>query len=137
MIMKRKMSVTARVWKDIPLEKGVFIHSLTNLLNDHIDLSCYGKGVTEFNFTAVIEPDSFFPNKFRYQKESSKIDVERRIPYEEVIDSQLGAFRVQVARLYLDVISELIEQDISEFDAKRFRQDVEDLFENQGWLAYA
>ena len=46
-------------------------------------------------------------------------------------------FKGQLARGYLGAIDEIIESNISGFDALRFRKDVEDLFEEQGWLAYA
>lgn len=135
--MRKEISVTARVWKDVPLEKGVFIHSLTDLLNDHIDLSTYGKGVEEFNFTAIIEPDNFFPDKFRYSGKCKRVDIEWRMPYRKVLSTPTDVFKGQLARAYLGAIDEIIKSNISGFDALRFRKDVEDLFEKQGWLAYA
>ena len=58
--MNKPFSVTARIWKDVPLEKGSLIHSLSALLNEQLRLSQYGDGVVEYNFTAIIEPSDFF-----------------------------------------------------------------------------
>ncbi len=132
--MEQGISVTARVWKDVPLEKGGLIHALTDLLNDHIDLSNYGKGVVEFNFTAIIEPDRFFPNKFRYLSKCKRVDIEWRMPHQKALSTPIDVFKGQIARDYLAAIDKIVERKISGFDALRFRKDVEDLFEKQGWL---
>ena len=132
--MNRPFSVTARVWKDVPLEKGVFIHSITDLINAHLKLPDYGNGVAEYNFTAIIEPDEFFPAKYRYLKRKKRIDAEMRMDYLMAIKAPMDEFKGLVAKLYLDTINLLEKKKIADFDLKKFKQDVENLFENQGWL---
>ncbi len=132
--MNEPFSVTARVWKEVPLEKGVFIHSLTDLLNEQLSLSDYGTGITEYNFTPIIEPKEFFPTKYRYDSSKKLIDAEIRMDYEQVINATLDDFKGLTARLYLDTIDLLEKENIQDFDLKRFRQDLEDLFERMGWV---
>ncbi|GJM33371.1 MAG: hypothetical protein DHS20C18_23720 [Saprospiraceae bacterium] len=132
--MNKPFSVTARAWKDVPLEKGVFIHSLTDLINEQIKLSDYGTGVAEYNFTAIIEPDEFFPTKYRYLKSKKRIDAEIRMGYEQALNATQDDFKGLVTRLYLDTIDLLEKENIQDFDLKRFRQDLEDLFERMGWV---
>lgn len=132
--MNKPFSVTARAWKDVPLEKGIFIHSLTDLLNSHLQLSDYGDGVVEFNFTAIIEPEEFFPTKYRYLKGKKRIDAEIRMDYDQAVKAAIGEFRGLVAQLYLDTLDLLETKKIVDFDLKKFRQDLEDLFVRQGWI---
>lgn len=132
--MDKPFSVTARVWKDVPLGKGVFIHSLSDLLNAELQLADYGNGVAEVNFTVIIERDEFFPAKYRYLKSKKRIDAEMRIVYNQAMDAAMGEFKGLVAQLYLDTLDLLEDKNIPDFDLKNFRQDLEDLFARQGWI---
>jgi hypothetical protein len=134
--MNQEFSVTARVWKDVPLEKGVFIHSITDLLNENLSLSSYGDGIAEFNFTAVIEPDAFFPDKFRFLKSKKRVDAELRMDYEQAMAASMDAFKGQAVKLYLEAIEKIEAKAVQGFDTPQFKQDVESLFESQGWLMY-
>jgi hypothetical protein len=132
--MNKPFSVTARVWKGVPMEKGVFIHSLSDLLNAELQLADYGNGVAEVNFTAIIEPEEFFPAKYRYLKSKKRIDAEMRMDYDQVVNAAIGEFKGLVAQLYLDTLDLLETERITDFDLKKFRQDLEDLFARQGWI---
>ena len=130
----KAFSVTARVWKDIPLEKGIFVHSITDLLNDNLSLTTYGDGIIEFNFTAIIEPEEFFSDKFRYTKSKKRIDTELRMDYEQALNASINQFKEQIAKLYLAAIKKFEEKSVQNFNLSQFREDVESLFESQGWM---
>ena len=132
--MNKPFSVTARIWKNVPLEKGSLIHSLSALLNEQLRLSQYGDGVVEYNFTAIIEPSDFFPAKHRYLKSEKRIDVETKMDYDQVIKVDMETFKSLVAQQYLETIDRLEKQKIENFDFGQLRRDVEDLFARQGWV---
>ena len=132
--MNKPFSVTARIWKDVSLEKGSVIHSLSALLNEQLRLSRYGDGVVEFNFTAIIEPSEFFPAKHRYSKSEKRFDVEIRMDHDQAIIVDMGTFKGLVAHHYLETIDLLEKEEVKNFDLRQFRQDVEDLFASEGWM---
>ena len=135
--MSKSFSVTARVWKDLPFEKGAIIHSLSDLFNVQLQLSEYGSGVVEFNFTAIIEPQEFFPTKYRYVEGSKRLDAEIRLDYDRAITSSLEAFKGIVAQQYLNTIDHFESKNISNFNFDALKQDVEALFFRQGWMVSA
>lgn len=132
--MNQPFSVTARAWQEVPLEKGVLIHSLSDLLNAQLTLSDYGTGVEEFNFTAILEPVEFFPTKYQYTKRARRIDAEMRMDYDQAVHANMDTFKALLAQLYLHTVDLLEKEEIPAFDLPRFKQDLEDFFAHQGWL---
>jgi hypothetical protein len=132
--MNQPFSVTARAWQEAPLEKGVLIHSLSDLLQAQLTLSDYGTGVVEFNFTAILEPVEFFPTKYQYTKHSKRIDAEMRMDYDQAVHANMDTFKALLAQLYLHTVDLLEKEKIPDFDLPRFKADLEDFFAHQGWL---
>lgn len=132
--MNTPFSVTARAWKEVPLEKGIIIHSLSDLLNERLQLSKYGSGIREFNFTAIIEPQAFFPTKYRYLKARQRVDAEIRIDYEQAMATSIETFKSLVAQNYLQAIDLLAEKNIADFDLLSFRHDLQELLAGEGWM---
>lgn len=134
---EKPFSATSRVWREVAMDKCIVIYSMNALLNDTLQFLDYGLGVEVFNFTAIIEPREFFPTKFRYLKKKKRMDAEVRMDYQQAMEASLDEFKSLVAKTYLQAIDLLASKKIPDFDMPRFRRDVEQLFEHQGWLAAA
>ena len=60
--------------------------------------------------------------------------VQLRFDYEAVMKASEEEYQQIAALGYLQAIDELAKYPLKDFDVQRYRKDVEDLFEQQGWL---
>ena len=60
--------------------------------------------------------------------------VNLKLNYDAVAQAEEPAFLQLVAHLFLRAIDEAPQQKIKDFDWPRFRRDVTELFEEEGWL---
>ncbi len=132
--MQEAFITTSRIWKDIPFDRAIFIHDLKNPINKHINLNQYGTGLHFYNFTAVIEPEAFFPDKHHYLVKEKCFEAEIRMDFAAVKDANLAAFQTMVVQSFLTTVDWLGQLQLEHFNARQLRNDLTALFTKKGWL---
>jgi hypothetical protein len=110
---------------------------LSDVLNAQLQLESYGEGVKgiAFIFIVTLPADDIHVESFRYRKKNQEIHVQMRLPFAAVKSSSLEEVLHLMAQKYLDTMLEkLLNKNIPEFDWRRFTADVQNLFEQKGWL---
>ncbi len=69
-----------------------------------------------------------------YKRKKKEVIIEKQLSYYLVEQLSSDAILSLMAETYLAALSDLEKKKIPDFDLPRFRHDVEQLFENQGWL---
>lgn len=110
---------------------------LEDALNQHLSLSNYGSGLTGIAFIYIATPpiDEIHEECFRYSRKKKELFIQMRLPYEAVKQANVAETLHLMALSYLETMDEKLPlKKITDFDQARFVQDVQHLFETQGWL---
>jgi hypothetical protein len=101
--------------------------ALAQLLNDNIDLSNYGQGVSQIITAFVVYPNSE-NQSYKTQYENGLIDLDITLNYELLlIDSKEQAFE-RVKSAFLDTVKEVLPMfEIKDFDVNAFIVDLENV----------
>jgi hypothetical protein len=134
--MRDPFVVSSISWREVPLEVAIDnVVRIEEILNAHLQLSDYGD-IAGVAFIYVIEQeDDFYQDGFSYRPKLKEIHVQIRLSYHEVQKATQQEVLHLMAAKYLETMLQwLPKKKIVHFDWKRFVQDVQDLFERQGWL---
>ena len=110
---------------------------LEDALNQHLSLSIYGSGLTGIAFIYIATPpiDEIHEECFTYSRKKKELFIQMRLPYDVVKQASVSETLQLMARHYLETLHEKLPlKKITDFDQVRFVQDVQRLFEIQGWL---
>lgn len=110
---------------------------LEKVLSEYLKLSNYGDVVgIAFIFMVTTPGDSIHEEEFTYRPKKKEIYIQMRLPYQEVENASETEVLHLMAAKYLQTLQKhLPKKKIAHFDSARFTQDVQHLFEQQGWLA--
>ena len=110
---------------------------LEDALNQHLSLSTYGSGLTGIAFIYIATPplDEIHEECFTYSRKKKELFIQMRLPYDVVKQASVAETLHLMARSYIEIMHEKLPlKKVSDFDQTRFVQDVQRLFETQGWL---
>jgi hypothetical protein len=110
---------------------------LANALNEHLVLSNYGTGVLgiAFIFIATAPEDEIHQECFSYSHKNKELFIQMRLSYEAVKNGSIPDSLQLMAASYLQIMqNKLPIKKIPNFDQTRFVEDVQRLFEAEGWL---
>ena len=111
---------------------------LEDALNQHLSLSNYGSGLTGIAFIYIATPpiDEIHEECFTYSRKKKELFIQMRLPYDTVEQASVSEALHLMAHHYLETLREKLPlKRVTGFDHLRFVQDVQRLFETQGWLA--
>ena len=134
--MRDPFVVSSISWREVPLEVAIDnVVSIEDLLKAKVQLSDYGD-IAGVAFIYVIEQEEdFYQDGFSYRPKLKEIHAQMRLPYHEVQKSTPQEVLHMMAAKYIETMQQwLPKKKIANFDWKHFVQDVQDLFERQGWL---
>lgn len=135
--MRDPFVVSSISWREVPLEVAIDnVVSIEEKLKANVRLSDYGD-IAGVAFIYVIEQeDDFYQDGFSYRPKLKEIHTQIRLSYQEVQKSTQQEVLHMMAAKYIETMQQwLPKKKIANFDWKRFVNDVQDLFERQGWLA--
>ncbi|HMO41162.1 MAG TPA: hypothetical protein PKC76_13125 [Saprospiraceae bacterium] len=122
------------------LQKVAFPNNnmLEQTLNAQLQLDQYGTGVHSIAcvFIALPPPDNGIHDEtLIYRRREKEVFAQVKIPYDLVASYDADQVLQLMATTYLQALERLDELRIPNFDSVRLAQDVQRLFETQGWLA--
>lgn len=113
---------------------------LANVLNEHLVLSNYGTGVLgiAFIYISTAPEDEIHQECFSYSRKNKELFIQMRLSYEAVKNGSLPEALQLMATSYLQTMQHKLPiKKIPNFDPARFVEDVQRLFEAEGWLRVA
>ncbi|MEM9889087.1 MAG: hypothetical protein AAF849_24620 [Bacteroidota bacterium] len=145
---KDRIHVTAKIYKEENLYLLMqALNDIQDLLNLHININEYGKGVDFIGFIFVLEPAArdFHPNYLHYSKTHKELTLQYRLPYEQLqtasseeVFSTLIEYFLKALDTYHQADAAALNEasdDIEDFDFTAWKVDVERWFEAEGWMA--
>ena len=122
------------LWKDIA-DKAPLVNRIEDLLNESIDLSDYGSGLTAIRFVPFIllPSNQVHQEEVTYSRRKKEIFIKLPVDYTLAESADEGTFRALLAQLFLASIEEYSKHRIPDFDWRRFQADVRRLFAGEGW----
>jgi hypothetical protein len=81
-----------------------------------------------------VQQSDFHKERFYYSKKRHEIYIEKNLPYEQVEQATEGEVLQLMAQLYVRLIDDYPNLRLPDFDHRKFKKDVQNLFETQGWL---
>lgn len=123
-------------WKEVG-GKADWVTKIERFLQQHIHLEEYGSAISVIRFVsvAVLPSNKRHEEYIKYFKKYKELVINLKLNYDAVAEANETSFLQLVARLFLRAIDESPQQKIKDFDWPRFRRDVTELFEAEGWLA--
>jgi hypothetical protein len=110
---------------------------LANVLNEHLVLSNYGTGVLgiAFIYISTAPEDEIHQECFSYSRKNKELFIQMRLSYEAIKNGSIPDALQLMAASYLQTMqNKLPLKKIPNFDQARFVEDVQGLFEAEGWL---
>jgi len=110
---------------------------LANALNEHLVLSNYGTGVLgiAFIYIATAPEDEIHQECFSYSRKNKELFIQMRLSYEAIKNGSIPDTLQLMAASYLQTMQHKLPiKKIPNFDQARFVEDVQRLFEAEGWL---
>lgn len=136
-MMRDPFVVSSITWHEVSNEVAIDnINLIEEVLQKHLKLENYGDitGVA-FIYIIELEESNTHQDGFAYRVKRKEIYTQMRLPYNEVQDSTPQEVLHLMAAKYVETMQEwLPKKKIKNFNWQRFVQDVQDLFERQGWL---
>jgi hypothetical protein len=125
----------AVVWNEFRTQ-ALGIKKMEQAINEAIDLSTYGTGLQSINFIpiAVLPGNIVHEEEVKYFTRKKELRIHLKLDYDEVKGSDETEFLQQVALLFINAIDDFQEYGVEDFDLQRFKDDVADLFEANGWV---
>lgn len=137
---KTPIWIGAIFWHEQRL-KAFQLNAIEDSLNKAIDLSQYGKGITDLNFiyVAVKPTNRIHEEEIIYSSRKKTISLKLKLDYEEVEKTDEDTFLPYAARFFLQAINFYgkTKHRIKDFDWKSFKLDAAVLFAEKGWLSKA
>lgn len=105
-------------------------------IDKHIKLNQYGDGIQSITFVSVGVPkdDPIHKEKFKYSRRYRSLEIHKKLSFEQLDSLSQEAFMKSVGLLFLDTINLLKDKKIKSFDIDSFKEDVEDILYENGWL---
>lgn len=133
----KEIILNAIAWQDVAAK--VDVEPMQKLLGNFIRLVNYGEGVKQVVFTFIATPtsDIFHDNDASFDAKTGAIQMALRLSYEHVQSATKKRCWQMMASLVLvslDLYDGLV---ITNFDLISFRDDLQNLFEQEGWLVPA
>lgn len=110
---------------------------LEDALNQNLSLSNYGSGLIGIAFIYIATPpvDEIHEECFTYSRKKKELFIQMRLPYNVVEQASTTDALHLMASCYLETLRERLPlKKVADFDHLRFMQDVQRLFELEGWL---
>lgn len=110
---------------------------LADTLNQHLSLANYGSGLKGIAFIYIATPpvDEIHEECFTYSRKNKELFIQMRLPYDAVELASVPETLQLMALRYLQTMREKLPlKKIADFDHGRFVQDVQHLFESEGWV---
>lgn len=128
---------TAIVWHEVS-DKVVRLNlnTIREALNQNISLRSYGTGVHEiaYIFVAIRPTNTRHGEMMRYYKAKKEVFIQKKLPFELVEAYSEAEVLPLMANTYLQSLQDLTKRKINDFDTKQLCTDVQQLFEEKGWL---
>ncbi len=125
-------------WKDLKAQ-ALQVKEVESLLNDALDLSNYGSSLQSIDFIPIaLKPSNKVHEEERhYSLRKKKLSLHLKMDFEKVTHASPEGFLPLIAQFFLEAIDEAPRHQIKNFDWPRFKKDVTELFEAEGWLQTA
>lgn len=125
-------------WREVS-DKAFWITRIEHHLQQNIHLQEYGSDISVIRFVsvAVLPSNKWHEEYIKYFKKYKELVVNLKLDYKAVLQANEVTFLQLVAHLFLRAIDEAPQHKVRDFDWPRFRQDVAELFQAEGWLQAA
>lgn len=109
---------------------------LEDVLNEHLELSDYGIGLENLTviFIAVQPTNTLHEEVTRYSRHKKELYIQKKLPFDLVSQYDKRQVLQLMAITYLEMLEDLDDLNVPNFDFVQLRADVQQLFEAQGWL---
>jgi hypothetical protein len=129
--------ISSITWKEVT-DKVAMDNAplLEDILNEHLELSDYGTGLEHLTviFIAVQSANTIHEEVTRYSHQKKELYIQKKLPFDLVNQYDKRQVLQLMATTYLDVLEELEDINVKNFDLHKFQADVRKLFEGQGWM---
>jgi len=135
------MSKTAFEIKSISsqeIEDKIDSASFEDLLNDNLNLSDYGTGLTKIHFTFVaLQPtDQPVKNEASFDPIQKQVSLKLNLNYYQIKTADKNDVSKMMATLFLNSIGVYEQLEVHEFKKGKYANDVEGLFFRRGLLLF-
>ncbi|MBK8880338.1 MAG: hypothetical protein IPN74_18040 [Haliscomenobacter sp.] len=134
---KAPFYISSITWKEVT-GKVALDHSplMEDVLNAHLNLSDYGSGLVSLavTFLAVQPGNALHKEEMTYRLRKKEAYIQTKLPYERVAQDEKSQTLHLMASIYLDAVKDMSKLNIPDFNLSQFAEDLELLFEEQGWL---
>lgn len=109
------------------------LRQVSNILKENIRLSNYGLGLKAIVFVPMgVKPNDDFHQEFiGYDSDENRFHIKKLLDYEALKTADVNQFLRMAATAFFEEIDQI---QLPDFDTTRFKQDVEALFLERGWL---
>lgn len=108
---------------------------ISQLLNDNIELTSYGSGLKNIYFKYICVQASNTNHKNEASFKNGDLEIALQLSYTHVFENDNNTVTGMMIRLFLVSIDLYEKMEIPDFDVKRFRDDVQELFKKEGLLS--
>lgn len=130
----RDFTFAAMVWHEVyELTKNKIFQ---DILNKHIQISTYGKGVTGIDFVHIaVKPTNKIHEEFRgYEKATKRLVFNLKLDYDKIVKGTRQEAIKAMALLFLNAIKLSIKFKIEDYNGEQLYKDVKALFIAQNWI---
>ena len=121
-------SFTCIAWHEVT--KKIDFGTIGNLLNKYIDLSKYGKGLRQIQFTYIADySEDFHQEEMTYNPEDKTLFLSLRLDYDKVKNGTNEEVLVLMKDLFLTSVFYYFGLDVRDFDFRGFYEDLKEVFE--------
>jgi hypothetical protein len=132
----QSFGITTYAWQEVS-EKLIDLWKIEQMLNDSIFLKKYGQEVNHVSFSYIATPQSNFTDEegITFHPETKKIKIILRLNYNVLINATSEEAFIMMTELYLTAMQSLKAFNFSNFNIKSLIHDIEDIFNQKGWLS--
>ena len=115
-------------------------NSIGQKISKMAEMKDYGQSVSYWGHISIVNPSSvydkgFYPEVKKYSGSKKEVELRLKIDYDDVVNGD----EKKLYTLFTDSILRGVhiaesELKIDDFDFKRFRADLNELFSKEGWL---
>ena len=112
--------------------------SFENFLNDNLNLSDYGNGLTKIHFTFIALPPTDQPvkNEATFDPIQKQVSLKLNLNYYQIKTATKNDVSKMMATLFLNSIEVYEQLEVPEFKKGKYTNDVEGLFFRRGLLLF-
>ena len=109
------------------------LRQVSNILKENIRLSNYGLGLKAIVFVPMgVKPNDDFHQEFiGYDSDENRFHIKKLLDYDTLKTADVDQFLRMAATAFFEEIDQI---QLPDFDTVQFKQDVEALFLERGWL---